>query len=1203
MRLHDRNGVDFDLAYLKQLDINGFKSFASPTTFVFDHGVTAIIGPNGSGKSNIAEALRWVLGEQQYSNLRSRRTEDVIFGGSDQRSRMGLAEVSLTIDNGSGTLPIEYSEVKLTRRAHRSGDNQYLINGNRVRLRDIQQLTSPLGQAHTIVGQGLVDAVLSQRPEDRRGLFEHAAGITGLRMQTVTAERGLSEAEGNAQRLRDIISELEPRVRSLARRARQAQQYESVRTQLVDLQRGYYGALWLQAQDRLQASEQQHHTAAATVEEREREHGLARQKLASLRERERQLTGERATEAERLSAMETDLSGARHRLELLHIESRATADRANERREAQARFETEQSERQTKLVEVKRRIESLRTELEEQRSDHDRRAAKQAEALRRRTALEEDLARIDDDRQRQTVRVNQLDAELAGSRERSQVLQRLVDDLEGRLAELDQQIVRLERDVDRTNAEATEATALVDTTRRERDEAERRLDEIEAKLRQDQASLHELERDLDRHRGRLELLDRIWAEGEGLHAGVRSILRAARQGDLDLPGLIGTVAESVDVPKEFETAIEVALGGHLQDIIVRDWDSAATGIEYLKSNRSGRARFQPLDSIRRYRSRSLDGMPDGLIDRATSLIEVDEECAPVIDQLLGRTLIARDLDAAHRIAGATDGWTIVTLQGELVSPAGSVTGGSRVRGAGLLARERERRGLPVRIAEFENSLSAARSTMENLQRRQEREVDALKTLDEDLTDARGRERDAIERLRRDRREIDAERASVERQQSELELLLRDLAQIASSTTPLSDEREKLAAQLQDLDDEREQVTGRLKSLPASDDPELRQLSTELATLRERIRSSERERSELQGQIERAESDRSQREEEMARIRHRRTQLDLDSSQLEASIGTLEQELVEARAAIPPINDQLATLQSEINALELEVEERSRDLRERERQLDQAVLDAARAGDGVDLLRNRILDDLGMSDPAQLHDVATEATEAVEQSIRRLRERLRRMGSVGDDVIVEYEEESERLAHLTSQLSDVEGAAKSLQAVLDDLRRQMGSRFIETFEGVAREFEATFKRLFGGGAAKLSHDSEGSDLGGIDIVARPPGKRLQGLNQLSGGERALTAVALLIAIQRVNPSPFCLLDEVDAALDESNVIRFRQELRELARDTQYIVITHNRGTIEGADTLYGITMGPDSISRTLSLRLDQAIRAIEDDQLLEMESVI
>ncbi|MEZ4521421.1 MAG: hypothetical protein R3A46_07250 [Thermomicrobiales bacterium] len=381
------------------------------------------------------------------------------------------------------------------------------------------------------------------------------------------------------------------------------------------------------------------------------------------------------------------------------------------------------------------------------------------------------------------------------------------------------------------------------------------------------------------------------------------------------------------------------------------------------------------------------------------------------------------------------------------------------------------------------------------------------------------------------------------------------------------------------------------------------MSNEIATIQERLRSTERERAGLEAQINRAAAENNDRSLEIARITARQDELVAEQKVLQDALDNLIGKLDTAQAEIPPIDEQLEAIQAGIDEAEQEEGRKARALRDAERALDQASLDVARAEDGVALIRNRILDDLEIDNPELLAGDASAATEQAEQDIRRLRERLRRMGSVGDDVIEEHREESERLDYLTSQLGDVEGAAESLRHVLGDLRRQMGSRFSDTFDDVAKEFEATFTRLFDGGTARLSHESEGSEPGGIDIVVRPPGKRLQGLNQLSGGERALTAVALLIAIQRVNPSPFCLLDEVDAALDESNVIRFRQELRDLARDTQYIIITHNRGTIEGADTLYGITMGEDSVSRVLSLRLDQAIRAIEDDQLLEMESVI
>ncbi|MEZ4572512.1 MAG: AAA family ATPase [Thermomicrobiales bacterium] len=681
------------MARLKQLDINGFKSFANPTTFIFDRGVTAIIGPNGSGKSNISEALRWVLGEQQYTNLRSKRTEDVIFAGSDRRGRLGMAEVSLTIDNSSGLLPIEFSEVNVTRRAHRSGENQYLINGNRVRLKDLQQLTAPLGQAHTIVGQGLVDAVLSQRPEDRRGLFEHAAGITGLRMQTVSAERGLQEAEENAQRLGDIISELEPRVRSLARRARQAEQYETVRAELNGLQRGYYGALWLEARARLRRAEDGHRSAVANAESAEKQHAASIQRLRESRTGERKLTAERAAAADRVARLEQELSATRHRLDLIQAEARATRERAEDRTLAQQRFDTEQAERESALDDVDTLLAGLRVDLDQLRAEHDRQAAEHADARERRTRLEEQIQKIDRSRRRLAEDLHRISTELAGQSERRAILSRSIDSLESRISGHREQIARLERDIARLTTEVGEAHQQVDAARNHRDEAERTLDRIERELRNEHGGIEEMNRQLDRLRSRHELLERIWAEGEGLYAGVRAVIRAAHQQDLDMPGLIGTVATAIEVPARVETAIEVALGGHLQDIIVRTWDDAAAGIAFLKSSGAGRARFQPLDSIRRYRPRRLDTRPDGLVDRAAALIEFDDEIAPVIDQILGRTLIAEDLDAAHAISRELDGWTIVTLQGELVAPSGSVTGGSRMRGSGLLARERERREL------------------------------------------------------------------------------------------------------------------------------------------------------------------------------------------------------------------------------------------------------------------------------------------------------------------------------------------------------------------------------------------------------------------------------------------------------------------------------------------------------------------------------
>jgi chromosome segregation protein len=657
------------------------------------------------------------------------------------------------------------------------------------------------------------------------------------------------------------------------------------------------------------------------------------------------------------------------------------------------------------------------------------------------------------------------------------------------------------------------------------------------------------------------------------------------------------------VPQEYETAIEVALGGHLQDVIVRTWGDAEAGIDYLKQTGAGRARFQPLDMLRNHSRRPPPAGKVGLIERAVRLVSFDVEIEAVVEQVLGRTLVASDLDAAHRIAQASEGWTIVTLQGELVAPSGSVTGGAQVRAAGLLARERERRELPDQIAAIKGRIDGLHREAERGRQRQERLVAQLERADAELGSTRAGERQARDQHATLERELTACRSDLQRAEHELATLQGHLDELDSASVPITGQRAELVCASQAAESRRASIAAQLADLPDGDDARLATMTAELATLRERVRSSERERATLVRQIEAAERRAAERRRELEGIEAHQRELETRESGTGQDIARLATQLDDVRAAVAPVIAGLEELAAAMASAEHDAATSSADVREAERARDRASFELARAEDAAALLGERNRDELEIESPCELAGDAAEATAETEQQMRRLRERLRRIGAVGEDVLSEYQEESARLEYLSGQIGDVEGAAQSLRGVLGDLRQQMASRFSATFDEVASEFEATFQRLFGGGTARLSHELDGGDPGGIDIVARPPGKRLQGLNQLSGGERALTAVALLVAIQRVNPSPFCLLDEVDAALDESNVIRFRQELRELARDTQHIVITHNRGTIEGADTLYGITMGDDSISRVLSLRLDQAIQAIEDDQLLEIESVI
>ena len=1187
---------------LKQLDIHGFKSFATPTTFAFDQGITAVIGPNGSGKSNVAEALRWVLGEQGYTNLRSRRTEDVIFAGSDKRAQLSMAEVVLTLDNRDGDLPLPYSEISIARRAFRSGESQYLINGGRVRLKDVQQLVAPLGQSYTIIGQGLVDAALSQRPDERRGLFEHAAGISGLRLRANDAERSLAEASANAQRLRDILGELEPRVRSLERSARLAREYGTVRDRLLALQQRYYWHLWTQSAAQLLDAREVLRLADQSHDERERNHERRSRQLGFLRSDERRLAEAQRQLAEAVINLERALADARHRRALLDARMRSAAERnadlqsrIDELQQDQIASEDEAQRLDSEAAEVRSTIANIDAQL----AEHDATAAttrrhraelrhaleavdrrlvaisrERAQADGARSSTEERLAALSADRER-------LAAQTAADRDRLAVLCADIDAIERRANEIQSQI-----------ATATAALATID-------DAIARGREGVADCR---VTLQTVEREIASLQTRLDVLERSHASGEGLYAGVRAVLRAVNRREIELPGLVGTLAETVEVPKELETAIEVALGGHLQDLIVEAWSDAQTAIAFLKRTNAGRATFQPLDTVRPGRRPSLTLSDAQLLGVASELVTYPERVSPIVEQLLGRTLIVSDLDTSRRILRSATGWTLVTLSGEIARPSGSVTGGGRAAEAGLLARERDRRGLPANIAvrvkdrtRLQADIEQAAAEINRLESDRQAQQVNLDGFQRTLRDLHA----DTERLRRER--TDAQSTLDQSGSRAVEIDERE-QQIRDSVATLEERQMALGSEQRDLHDERTRLDTRLAS--EADDVEVAAatLRAQLAAMRERLRTTEATAQRARERTASARDATASRIAEITRLSDASANNDRQRNEIGDEIVALEHQLAEQQVAVPPVIAQREEIAGSLAKSERDLNRAAEELREAERERDRASLRLARVQDEQVFLTERIRGDLELDDPALLESSAIEDEDSPgEQEISRLRERLRRMSNVGEDVLEQHETESQRLQYLSGQLADVDEAAGGLRQVLAELNGKMTSRFTETFREVAIAFEQTFSRLFGGGTARLVMNVNDDGAAGIDIVAQPPGKRLQNLTALSGGERALTAVALLIAIQRVNPSPFCLLDEVDAALDESNVVRFRDELRDLSGATQYVVITHNRGTIEGADTLYGVTMGDDGVSRVLSLRLEEAIRAVEEYETVQTTS--
>jgi chromosome segregation protein len=1182
---------------LTRLEIQGFKSFLHRTVFAFEPGITAVVGPNGSGKSNVADAVRWVLGEQGQHALRVRKTEDVIFGGGESRAPAGLAEATLTFDNSDGWLPTEFAEVSVTRRAFRSGESQYLINGRRVRLKDVAFLTAGLGQSHVVVGQGLVDAALSLRAEERRGLFEHAADLAGLRLKIAEAERNLVETDANTARLDDLLLELAPRLRSLERAARQASEWRGLNDRLRELLGAHYRANLEIAHAALAEAQREAAAAAAAVgalaedvaqlvavtAAAEQQLAMARQQLAEHDER-------RAAGEDRLRRLvhERDLAAARG-----DALDKRRADMDDTRQGLVARVETVAGEL--------RKLESDLRDLERQTGEARATTARHTRDLAARRALRVDVetrlasaaATLRDSERRAT----ELDRRRAIRDERAGLLQAENERLSQAIAARAERIGAVAADL-----ESADAAASADGTRDDVlvSALAELAETVETARSAVAAALEEVARQqrlLGEVSSRHELLRRMREDGVGLYGGVRAVLAAGRDGTL--AGIRGAVGELLVAPPELETAIEVALGGHLQDIVVATWSDAEAAIAHLKRSAAGRATFQPLDTVRAREDEKVPIDCDelaGLRGVAAELVTVPDEMRHVVRALLGRTLVADDLPAARlALRRLPPGWSIVTLSGEIARAGGSVSGGSAPRESGLLSRERELRQLPRAIAARETRLAEARERVVGAE-------SALRDLEERQ---RGAEREravlsaavAERRRQRERLTIWLQELRLEQEQAtgRWERLRAEQEQLTTERGDLERDMLALATARHAAERNRDDAAAELDALAAAMAESDRVTAAEgrrLAGLEERLRAERRREAGLRAQERALAEELALRGERMAALEQERDSLANEFRTLAQDVATTGEEVSIATAAREPLRRAVAQQESAAARATASLQAARSALSERERERDRADFAVARAEQDLFVLRQRIGDELDVAIPEDVlgwesPSLALAGTER-EAEITRLRERLRRVGYVGDDAVAEFERERTHHQFLQEQLADVEGAARSLRALLGELRQTMQDRFEETFARVASAFSEAFVTLFGGGQAclVLTGGDDGAEPG-IDIIAQPPGKRLQSLALLSGGERALTAAALLFAILKVNPVPFCLLDEVDAALDEANVLRFREGLQELAEQMQIIVVTHNRGTIEIADTLYGVSMGSDGVSQVLSLRMAEA----------------
>ena len=1175
---------------LKELEIQGFKSFPDRTKITIGNGITGVVGPNGSGKSNISDSIRWVLGETSSKQLRgSGKMEDVIFGGTQTRGAMGYASVALTIDNSDHGLDMDADEVTIGRRYYRSGESEYSINGQNVRLKDVYELLLDTGlgrDGYAIVGQGRIAEIVGAKSGERREIFEEASGIAKYRYRKNEAERRLAAAEGNLERLRDILGELEKRVGPLKRDSEKAQQF----LELSAARKSLEVTLWVdairRANESLRDQQRKYEAAQADYERLSRQLDEFDEKSNALREQAQGYVLQVEQANADIRAITEQNAGSESQVAVLKNESEHSRFRIDEATSELERAGQGQQSIQREAEEHRAAIEKLQNGL----AQLDARIAELRENLR---ALEEKAAASGQRRDVIDAAMARLQDTATTAKVRIAAAQTAADAADARRTEAEHQVQEARANAANAEEEKKKAARRL----QEAEEAVTRNDNIKAGLklklesrRRQQAEAADALQKADRERSnaaqRIHILEDLERNMDGYQQSVKSVMRAA--GGRRLRGIIGPVAGILTVQKGYEVAIETALGFALQNIVVEDQGCARAAIAFLKEERAGRATFLPLDTVQGSR---FTGRLTGTAEVAADLVTTDPKYQHIIDNLLGRIIVVEDLTEASAVAKNL-GYRnrIVTLDGQVINAGGSFTGGSTARSVGVFSRKQELDELRKKLtkldekhAEAEKELAARKAEVDNLSAQLSgAEAEGMTAASERLRASLDLDRlnAAVaqygETLRTLQQEVEAQQqaraasdaeyaaAEAERQKAEAELeqYTAELAQLGESAGSLSAEREAITEELSQKQMQR-----------LADEKDIGLHEASLESLQSRTGETEARVRELRSAIEAA---KAQIEANQLKI-----------AEIERIRGENQQKIAAAEEVIRTAN--AARMETEAAAAQLGQENRAL-TDERERMSGEMARLAERrtaAENELNDTNTKLWEEYQLTDTeARALCVPFESLTELRRQVAETRGKIRALGNVNVGAIDEYKEVRERYDFLKAQVTDVEKAKAELTRMIAELCSEMEELFTTSFKQINRYFGQIFRELFGGGHARLYLSDEANVLeSGIEIEVSPPGKVIKNLSALSGGEQALVAISIYFAILNVNPSPFCILDEIEAALDDVNVARYAQYLRRISDRTQFIVITHRRGTMEAADVLYGVTMQEDGVSKILRLDLE------------------
>ncbi|MFR6022132.1 MAG: chromosome segregation protein SMC [Clostridia bacterium] len=1181
--------------YLKRLELQGFKSFADKTILELRPGITTVIGPNGSGKSNISDAIRWVLGEQSMKSLRGTKSLDIIFAGTQNRKSLGFAEASLVFDNSDGALPIEFTEVTVTRKIYRSGETGYYINKTPCRLKDVLELFMDTGigkDGYSIIGQGKIDEILSNKSEDRRHIFEEAAGIVKYRSRKEEAEKKLEHTKLNLLRINDIISEIEGNLGPLQTQSEKAKKYLNLREELKNIEVGLFVYNIEKYKENLQQIVQDIDIMQSQCNEEEGK--LERVKI--LKEELKSSIDEITEQIENMSNLGFE---SQKEIEQLNSDINVAKTRITNNNENSVRFTDE-------IQEQNEKIQELKQELEQKEAKKDNLKQNKEKFEKELNEKQEELAKITEKLSAKELEIEGYKQTVEQNTDKKYELQSEINaqeinfqNYEKRQNQIKQEIQTTISELDNTRMNKEEISKGFYESENKKNKAQKSLEEVakqkqeaNQKIKSFESNINILSSDMRIKESRLKFLIETEKEKEGYIKSVKSLLKDCENiKDLG-KGMHGVLANIIEVPDELETAIEMCLGASLQNIVTDTEEDAKKLVEHLRKNNLGRASFLPIASVKGKKLEKLKGNESGVIGIASDLVKFNKKYEQIILNLLGKTVIVDNMDTAIKVA-KQNGYTfrIVTKDGDLINPSGAITGGSVAkktvnilgRGKEIEKLEKEIKNIKAKIQKLEEEKEEYEQSIEGIL---ELSANLEKELQEiDITYATEKQKMIS---------IDE---NIQKLQNRLNKLKEEQKNLENLKQEAIERKEKIQEETQKITKQNEELSkliSEFAELNKDDQKYIDDLNYDITNLKISVSSFDESESSIKEIQERINQELNNAKTSIENKNNQIEQIKVDNENLEKSIQEtlnkieeIKQKVSNSSAEIEKMKQERAQKSEKLSKQEDEITSKFKIIEDLKSQLVKLDVKKTKVEEDINTIINKMWEDYELT-PNNVEGYAKPENVALTQKrVNNIRAEIRDLGSVNVDSIEEYKNLKDRYDFMSEQRLDLENTMSKLRKVITDMTQIMKEQFREKFKIINKNFGEVFAELFGGGKASLNLEDEENILEcGIEITVQPPGKKLQNMMLLSGGEKAFTAIALLFAILKINPAPFCVLDEIEAALDDVNVFRYADYLKKFTEHTQFLVITHRKGTMEAADTVYGVTMEESGISKLLSMKLNK-----------------